>query len=77
MECRPCAEAEANPATHSFTSGCMECSARALAHGPVYWAAAKAETLTPAYKTALQAIAGDGWQALHTRVKVWAGRLKA
>ncbi len=76
MTCRSCIEAEANPKTHSFASGCTECSARALAHGPIYWAAAKVDTLTPAYKTALKALGGGEWKELHERVKYHAARIK-
>ena len=76
MNCKACTEAEQNPKTHSFNGGCMECSARALSHGPIYWAAARADALTPAYRSALQAMAGGEWQALHTRVKHWAGLIK-
>jgi hypothetical protein len=75
MTCQPCAEAETNPGVHSFTAGCLECSARALAHGPIYWAAAKADALTPAYRSALQALAGADWKACHERVKYYAGRI--
>lgn len=77
MTCPACQEAETNPSTGMYQSECLECSARALSHSPAYFDAARSNSITPAYRDALQAVFGDGWKAGHERVKFWSDRRKA
>lgn len=74
MTCPACQEAERNPLTGMYQSGCLECSARALSHGPAYFDAARSDSMTPAYRDALQATFGENWRAGHEAVKAWAQR---
>lgn len=75
--CECCAKAELAPATHLIHAGCCDCEARALAHMPHMADVALADAMVPAYRDALQAVAGDEWEALHQRVKYWAKKLEA
>lgn len=69
MTCDACDRAQVNVETGRFNAGCTECTARALAGGPLYHASALADTLTPAYRDALQSLFGANWKHGHERVK--------
>ena len=76
MTCKACTEAATVPWTHSFQSDCLECKARALAHGQAYWSAAKDDAMTPDYKKALVASFGEDWLQWHKRVQHYAALLE-
>lgn len=69
--CPACAKAELCPTTGLIHAGCRGCEARALAKSPAFAEAAEADAMTQAYKSALQAIAGERWQEFHKEVKGW------
>ena len=73
--CTDCLAADGNPLWGGFHGPCDACTSRALAHGPIYFAAAQADALIPAYRSALQVAFGKDWQAGHERVKAWAQRI--
>lgn len=77
MPCEACLRAEVNVQTGRFNAGCSECTARALAGSPLYHEAARAETLTDAYRNALQTMFGANWKHGHDRVKHYAGVIAA
>lgn len=72
MTCAACESAQTNRFCGMYRADCLECSARALSHSPAYHAAATADTMTPAYRDALQAVFGEEWKQGHVRVKRWA-----
>ena len=74
-ECFACAIAKVNPRAARFDAGCSECSARALAGDPRFHAATQSNTITPAYRAALQAVFGAGWKEGHERIKEWAKKM--
>jgi hypothetical protein len=75
--CECCALAELKPRSGLIFAGCRGCEARSLAKSPSFWEAAKAEAMTPAYRDALQQIAGEEWRELHAQVKRWGEILEA
>ena len=72
--CPACTEALANRWCGMYHADCRECSARALSHSPMYFAADSADAMTPAYRDALQALFGADWIDGHAMVKRWAER---
>lgn len=72
MTCTDCARAKREPHCPDYATGCLSCSARALATGPAYFDAQRSNTLTPPYRNALRAIFGDRWKAGHRLVRLWA-----
>lgn len=48
-----------------------------MASGPAYFDAIKSNTLTPRYRSALQANFGKDWKAAHEKVKAEHKRLEA
>ena len=76
-DCTDCASAMLKAAWGGFRSSCLGCAARAIAHGMLYFEAAKRDAMTPTYKAALQSTFGDGWRAGHDQVKAWARKLEA
>jgi len=72
MNCEACESAKKNRWCGMYRADCKECSARALSHSPMYWSAAEADAITPAYRDALQAVFGDEWKSWHAKVKAWA-----
>lgn len=77
MTCEACHQAKTNPRTGMYQANCHECTARALANSPQYFDAMKAEAITPAYRSALQAAFGADWKQGHENVKQWAQKIKA
>lgn len=75
--CATCAEAEINPATHSFNAGCLDCTARHLSHLQIFFECQQARVLTEPYMKAIKSYFGDDWKAWHEVVKGWAVRIKA
>jgi hypothetical protein len=78
MTCPSCADAERNPRTGSYRTECIDCSARALAHSPIYHEASARGRMTQAYSDALRKVAGDNVtdrENLHRRVKAWVDRI--
>ena len=76
--CTHCTTAQTDPHWPGYQAGCRGCSIRALANGPAFFEAARAEQVTPAYRAALQALLGDeDWKAGHREVKAEHERLKA
>lgn len=76
-DCDACTTAAANPTSGYFRSGCLSCSARALAQEPAHFDAQKAGKYTPNYMVRLNAVFGDDWQAGHKQVREWSRRLNA
>lgn len=77
MSCADCTTAEANPRSARYTRDCDECRARAFANSPEYFDSARAEAMTPAYRSALQLTFGANWKHAHTRVRFHSDRIHA
>lgn len=78
MSCQTCAEADINPAVHSFNDACDACATRHFAHLQVFHESRKARDITEAYQTALDRRFGvAGAAAAHENVKAWAKRIDA
>ena len=76
--CHTCAEADINPATHSFNDACQPCAERHFAHLQVFYESRKARDITDAYQKALDRRFGaEGAAAAHEAVKVWARKIDA
>lgn len=76
QNCKDCTAAEANPLSPLYRAGCLQCTARMLAHSPARWSAVQAGAITPAYRDALQAAFGQDWKQGAAWVKVWADRIQ-
>lgn len=70
--CTACTAARANRWCGQYRHGCAGCTARLIAGSPAYAEAAKANTLTPAYRSALQDAFGAEWLEAHKLVRKWA-----
>lgn len=75
IECWGCSHAAKDPRTHSFTAGCFECDARAVANCQEFNQATSKLVITTAYKQLLCAIFGDKWLQGHNRAKEWAQKI--
>lgn len=75
--CPACEVAHGNAESGYYRAGCVECSARMLAHGPEHFDAMAAAAFTPAYRTALQVVFGGDWMDGHTRVRSWSRQIEA
>jgi hypothetical protein len=75
--CTSCAAAADDPLSGFYHLGCIECSARQLAHGIEYTRACAAGKLLPEYRDALRSTFGDDWEVGHRLVKSWAQRIDA
>jgi hypothetical protein len=76
--CQTCLEAEKNAACHSFNDACQHCAERHFAHLQIFFESRKAQSITTAYKAALDRRFGaEGAAAAHENVKVWAKRIDA
>jgi hypothetical protein len=69
VTCPSCAHALQHPRSCEFWNGCLGCETRQLAHSPSFFDSVQAETLTPAYRSALQFVFGGDWVAGHAKVK--------
>ena len=76
MSCPDCEKAQTVRHWSGFHGGCRGCQVRALASGPTYHDAMRANALTPRYRTALQNLFGEDWRQVHEDVKAEAVRLK-
>jgi hypothetical protein len=79
MSCESCQEAETNPRSGLYHSGCLECSCRALSDTPEAWRAIKGLTNAP-LQQAMQKLAGhdsDKYKHIRERVWHWIGRRNA
>lgn len=76
MTCPACVIAETNPMTGHYGAGCLNCSARSIAHSPEFKEAGLADALTPGYRSALQTVFGRDWASAHAMVKRWADRIE-
>ena len=77
-DCPSCAEAEKEPDTGCYHTGCLECTARALAHSHPFWESRLQLKMMPRYVEALTKVVGDdanARDAFHRRVKAWAERI--
>lgn len=77
MTCKDCAAARTDPHWAGYLAGCRGCSVRALATGPVFFGAAQAGEITPAYRSVLQALLGGDLKAAHKEVKAEHERLQS
>lgn len=75
--CVGCRLAESDPHTHVVYMACRSCDARSLATWPEFRESVAAECITPAYRSALQRVFGQGWKEAHTEVRRWAERMKS
>ncbi|MEQ1692328.1 MAG: hypothetical protein ABMA00_13640 [Gemmatimonas sp.] len=64
--------ARKNPQSGIFQMKCDGCAARALAQSPEFHAAAKADAMTPAYRTALAQLFPERETDGHQLVRSWA-----
>ena len=71
MTCEACETARADRSSGLYHADCEGCESRALARSPMYFAAAKANAITPAYRDALQRVFGERWREGHAAVKAW------
>lgn len=76
MSCPNCVQAVAKPHWPGYTGTCRGCTLRAMANSPAFFTATQAAAITPAYRSALQAMFGEEWQEAHQEVKAEAERLK-
>ncbi|MCW7541458.1 hypothetical protein OOT46_26980 [Aquabacterium sp. A7-Y] len=79
--CPACVDAAGNVLTGSYRAGCRECEARAVAHGPAWFAAEKANRVSLAdapeiYRHALHKVFGKDLEHWHQRVMLWGKRIK-
>lgn len=72
MTCKACDRAKQERHCPDYITGCLSCSARALATGRAFFDAQQSQTLTPPYRNALRAIFGERWKAGHRLVRLWA-----
>jgi len=77
MNCPGCAIAETNPHTHVVYANCRACDARSLATWPEFHESVAAECITPAYRSALQPVFGNGWKEAHAEVRRWVERMNS
>ncbi|MCW7541453.1 hypothetical protein OOT46_26955 [Aquabacterium sp. A7-Y] len=79
--CAACVDAAGNVLTGSYRAGCRECEARAVAHGPAWFAAEKVnpaglKDVPEIYRLALHKVFGTDLEQWRQRVKHWAERIK-
>ena len=77
MTCLACAAAQTDAHHPIYFARCRGCRVRSLAQSIPAWESAQAGRITPAYKAALQVLAGDDWQAAHAEVKQERARIVA
>ncbi len=77
MTCLACAAAQTDADHPIYFARCRGCRVRSLANGPAHFEAQQAGRITPAYKAALQKLAGEDWQAAHAEVKQERARIEA
>lgn len=77
MTCTYCDEAKKRPHVGMYNSWCRSCKARALCQSPTFHEAIQSNTITPAYRHALQVYWGEQWKAGHEETKAWASILEA
>lgn len=77
MTCPNCTAARTDAHWPGYLAGCRGCRVRALASGPAFFAASRSGQITPAYRTALQALLDEDWKAGHEEVKAEHDRLKS
>lgn len=75
--CPACESARSDPHWPLYLAGCQGCQVRALAGSLALFESERSKTITPAYRSALERIAGDGWRALHEQVKAERARHRA
>ena len=73
--CQSCEKSEETGIPGFLSRGCIDCQARALANGPLYFASAKDGKPSPEYKAALVRVFGaEGWKSGHQLVRQYAGK---
>lgn len=76
--CPDCVTAEAHPRSVVFTAGCLNCSARALAGGQLFFNSLRDSAWSPAYRDAVAKLFGEPYAGEgHKRVMEWAKRIEA
>ena len=79
MTCHPCTRAEKHPMAGLYQADCLNCRARALAHGQAVFEAEQAGKKTDRYKAALRSVFGEDQAAQdegHKLAHAWAKRIK-
>lgn len=77
MTCHYCESAQTIKHYALYQANCHGCKVRAVASGPSLFDAINSNTLTPRYRSELQANFGDNWKAAHEEVKAEHKRLEA
>ena len=70
--CHACADFARNPLTGSYFAGCLECKARSIANGRVYFEAKQAGQITDAYRKLLDKTFAGDWKLGREMVKKYA-----
>lgn len=73
-DCPACADAERDPLTALYCSGCEECDARSLASCVQFAEVMALQRMTDRWLALLRVIAGEdkaAQETLHRRVKAW------
>ena len=68
--CPSCSMARENPDSGMYHSGCIGCTARAIASSPAHFESAKAKKMTLEYQAGLKATGLDR-DVIHAMVKAW------
>ncbi len=76
VDCNACTEAAVFPLSGLYIRDCLECSARALANGPLYWESRALHRLTSEYRAVLQKRWGPNWRDGHQAVRCWRERIE-
>lgn len=74
--CETCARAEINPRTGLFNAGCLDCTARHIAHLQVFAECQRLRDFTEPYMSHMHKVFGAEWESWHKVVKSWAKRIK-
>lgn len=77
MTCPYCKSAQTIKHYALYQANCHGCKVRAVASGPSLFGAIKSNTITPRYRSELQANFGKDWKAAHEEVKAEHKRLEA
>ncbi len=76
MNCTACEAFQKNKLTGSYRADCLECQARSIAQGPLFWESARLGNISQAYRKVLDRTFHGDWMAGHARVKQYASLIK-
>lgn len=75
MTCDACAQAQSDPLTPHYSANCLNCAARAMAHGPIE-ISVENDQWFQSYMAGLLLVAGGDAAELHGRIKDWHRRVQ-